>query len=179
MAGIAVVILLFGGQNALQGLQNLIVVSALPFAVVLVLMAVALVKELRNDPMTIREHYQEAAVENAVKAGVAEYGDHFALAIEPTAPDSEYATGGEFDSTAPEVTEWYARTDEDGNPIDYDYERGVYLDADGNPLPDEDEGADPGADDAAGDDSAESSLEEAPEDGDGPARRPGGSTGRS
>src|SRR5690606_5511569 len=43
MAGIAVVILLFGGQNALQGLQNLIVVSALPFAVVLVLMAVALV----------------------------------------------------------------------------------------------------------------------------------------
>ena len=187
MAGIAVVILLFGGQNALQGLQNLIVVSALPFAVVLVLMAVALVKELRNDPMTIREHYQEAAVENAVKAGVAEYGDHFALAIEPTAPDSEYATGGEFDSTAPEVTEWYARTDEDGNPIDYDYERGVYLDADGNPLPDEDEGADPGADDAAdpgaddaeGDDSAESSLEEAPEDGDGPARRPGGGAGRS
>ncbi|WP_311199863.1 hypothetical protein [Brachybacterium paraconglomeratum] len=68
-------------------------------------MAVALVKELRNDPMTIREHYQEAAVENAVKAGVAEYGDHFALAIEPTAPDSEYATGGELDSTAPEVTE--------------------------------------------------------------------------
>lgn len=195
MAGIAVVILLFGGQNALQGLQNLIVVSALPFAVVLVLMAVALVKELRNDPMAIREHYQEAAVENAVKAGVAEYGDHFALAIEPTAPDSEYATGGEFDSTAPEVTEWYARTDEDGNPIDYDYERGVYLDADGNPLPDEDEGADPGADDAAdpgaddaadpgaddaeGDDSAESSLEEAPEDGDGPARRPGGGAGRS
>ncbi|WP_270408844.1 BCCT family transporter [Brachybacterium paraconglomeratum] len=187
MAGIAMVILLFGGQNALQGLQNLIVISALPFAVVLVLMAVALVKELRNDPMTIREHYQEAAVENAVKAGVAEYGDHFALAIEPTAPDSEYATGGEFDSTAPEVTEWYARTDEDGNPIDYDYERGVYLDADGNPLPDEDEGADPGADDAAdpgaddaeGDDSAESSLEEAPEDGDGPARRPGGGAGRS
>lgn len=102
-------------------------------------------------------------------------------------PDSEYATGGEFDSTAPEVTEWYDRTDEDGNPIDYDYERGVYLDADANPLPDEDEGADPGADDAAdpgaddaeGDDSAESSLEEAPEDGDGPARRPGGGAGRS
>ena len=191
----AVVILLFGGQNALQGLQNLIVVSALPFAVVLVLMAVALVKELRNDPMTIREHYQEAAVENAVRAGVAEYGDHFALAIEPTAPDSEYATGGGFDSTAPGVTEWYARTDEDGNPIDYDYERGVYLDADGNPLPDEDEGADPGADDAVdpgandavdaegdhaeGDDSAESSLEEAPEDGEGRARRTGGDTGRS
>ncbi|MEE1652047.1 BCCT family transporter [Brachybacterium sp. J144] len=137
MAGIAVVILLFGGQNALQGLQNLIVITALPFAVVLVLMAVALVKELRHDPMAIRDHYQEAAIENAVKHGVAEYGDHFALAIEPTAPDSEYATGGEFDSTAPEVTEWYARTDEDGNPVEYDYEAGAYLDEDGNSLPED------------------------------------------
>ena len=179
MAGIAVVILLFGGQNALQGLQNLIVVSALPFAVVLVLMAIALVKELRNDPMTIREHYQEAAVENAVKAGVAEYGDHFALAIEPTAPDSEYATGGEFDSTAPEVTDWYVRTDEDGNPVDYDYELGAYVDENGDPLPgengaeDSDGGAghddDPAAEETAA--GAESSLEEDP--GDGSARRPG------
>ena len=179
MAGIAMVILLFGGQNALQGLQNLIVVSALPFAVVLVLMAIALVKELRNDPMTIREHYQEAAVENAVKAGVAEYGDHFALAIEPTAPDSEYATGGEFDSTAPEVTDWYVRTDEDGNPVDYDYELGAYVDENGDPLPgengaeDSDGGAghddDPAAEETAA--GAESSLEEDP--GDGSARRPG------
>lgn len=139
MSGIAVVILLFGGENALSGLQNLVVVTALPFAVILVLMAVALMKELRHDPMAIRDRYQTAAVENAVRHGVAEYGDHFALAIEPTAPDSEYATGGEFDSTAPEVTEWYARTDEDGNPIDYDYDRGVYLDEEGNPLPEEHE----------------------------------------
>jgi len=93
-------------------------------------MAVALVKELRNDPMAIRDHFQEVAIENAVKQGVSEYGDHFALAIEPTAPDSEYATGGEFDSTAPEVTEWYARTDEDGNPVEYDYETGEYLEED-------------------------------------------------
>ena len=128
MSGIAVVILLFGGEFALNGLQNLVVITALPFAFILVLMAVALVKELRNDPMAIRDHFQEVAIENAVKHGVSEYGDHFALAIEPTAPDSEYATGGEFDSTAPEVTEWYARTDEDGNPVEYDYETGEYID---------------------------------------------------
>ena len=129
MSGIAVVILLFGGENALNGLQNLVVVTALPFAFILVLMAVALVKELRHDPMAIRDHFQEVAIENAVKHGVAEYGDHFALAIEPTAPDSEYATGAEFDSTAPEVTEWYARTDEEGNPVEHDYETGEYLTA--------------------------------------------------
>ncbi|WP_420176157.1 BCCT family transporter [Luteococcus sp. OSA5] len=128
MAGIAVVILLFGGQNALQGLQNLIVVSALPFAVVLVLMSIALVKLLRNDPQAIREHYQDVAIQKAVKHGVSEYGDNFALAVEPTMPTDERATGGDFDSTAPEVTEWYTRTDEDGNPVEYDYEKGEYID---------------------------------------------------
>ncbi|ASK67038.1 choline transporter [Brachybacterium avium] len=127
MAGIAVVILLFGGENALKGLQNLIVVTALPFAVILILMVVALVRELRNDPMVIRDHYQEMAVENAVKVGVAEYGDHFALSVEPTSTDSEFATGAEFDSTAAEVTDWYVRTDEEGNPVEYDYETGRYL----------------------------------------------------
>lgn len=127
MAGIAVVILLFGGENALKGLQNLIVVTALPFAVILILMVVALVRELRNDPMVIRDHYQEMAVENAVKAGVAEYGDNFALSIEPTSTHSEFATGAEFDSTAAEVTDWYVRTDEEGNPVEYDYETGEYL----------------------------------------------------
>ncbi|ATG53160.1 choline transporter [Brachybacterium vulturis] len=127
MAGIAVVILQFGGENALKGLQNLIVVTALPFAVILILMVVALVKELRNDPMIIRDHYQEVAIENAVKVGVAEYGDHFALSVEPTSTDSEFATGAEFDSTAAEVTDWYVRTDEEGNPVEYDYETGEYL----------------------------------------------------
>jgi flagellar basal body rod protein FlgB len=28
-----------------------------------------------------------------------------------------------------EVTDWYTRTDEDGNPVDYDYERGEYITA--------------------------------------------------
>lgn len=125
MAGIAIVILLFGGRNALQGLQNLIVVTALPFALVLVLMAVALVKLLRNDPQAIRENYEQWALEKAVKHGVATYGDNFALTVEPT--DDERATGGDFDSTSPELTEWYARTDEDGNPVDYDYEKGEYV----------------------------------------------------
>lgn len=127
MAGIAVVILLFGGKNALQGLQNLVVVTATPFGIILVLMAIALVKLLRTDPMAIRDRFQAVAVENAVKHGVREYGDSFALAVEPTDPGDARATGGEFDSTAEEVTEWYVRTDEDGNPVEFDYETGEYL----------------------------------------------------
>lgn len=130
MAGIAVVILLAGGKNALQGLQNLITVTALPFAVIIVLMCIALVRELRHDPAAIRDYYAEEAVSNAVIHGVREYGDNFALTVEPTDDDSDYATGGKFNSTAAEVTEWYARTDEEGHAIGYDYEAGRYVDDD-------------------------------------------------
>lgn len=130
MAGIAVVILLAGGKNALQGLQNLITVTALPFAVIIVLMCIALVRELRHDPASIRHYYVEEAVSNAVIHGVREYGDNFALTVEPTDDDSDYATGGKFNSTAAEVTEWYARTDEEGHAVGYDYESGRYVDDD-------------------------------------------------
>lgn len=130
MAGIAAVILLMGGKNALQGLQNLITITALPFAVVIVLMCIALVKELQYDPMAIRDHYQHKALENAVREGVGEHGDNFRLAVEPVDPGSDdaLAVGADFDSTSREVTDWYTRTDEDGRPIPYDYETGEYLD---------------------------------------------------
>lgn len=127
MAGIAVVILVAGGANALQGLQNFITVTALPFAVILVAMCVALVRELRSDPMIIRHEFGETAVQNAVKTGVQTYGDNFHIPVEPTEPGSETATGAGFDSTAKEHTEWYTRTDEDGNPVDYDYTTGEYI----------------------------------------------------
>jgi len=93
-------------------------------------MCIALIRELRHDPASIRHYYEHQAVSNAVIHGVREYGDSFALSIEPTAGDSDYATGGEFDSTAAEVTEWYARTDEEGHAIGYDYEAGRYVDDD-------------------------------------------------
>ena len=141
MAGIAVVILLAGGRNALQGLQNLITITALPFAVIIVAMCVALVRELRNDPMSIRAHYESQAISNAVVHGVREYGDDFALTIEPTPSESDYATGADFDSTADEVTEWYTRTDEEGNAVGYDYETGEYIAEDNSGVePDADGG---------------------------------------
>ncbi len=128
MAGIAVVMLLMGGRDALQGLQNLITITALPFAVVLVLMAIALVKEMRKDPLMIREGFEHVAIAKAVRHGIEEHGDNFELSVAPVPPDSERAVGAEFDSTAEEFTQWYARTDEDGNPVDYDYGTGTYPD---------------------------------------------------
>lgn len=139
MAGIAVVILLTGNENALQGLQNLITITALPFSIILILMCFALLKELRNDPLTIRQEFAQTAVEKAVVHGVTDHGDNFMLAIEPTEPSSEYATGADFDSTADENTDWYVRTDEDGNPVDFDYVQGVYLNEQGQPVTKENE----------------------------------------
>lgn len=131
MAGIAVVILLAGGQNALQGLQNLVTISALPFAVIIIAMCVALFREMRTDPLVIRAHFEDVALAKAVRHGVEEHGDDFALAIRPTGERTELSTGGEFDSTAQEVTDWYVRRDEDGNVVDFDDGTGSYRDEPG------------------------------------------------
>lgn len=118
--------LLVGGNQALSGLQNLIIVSALPFAVILLLMMVALIRDLQTDPLIIRREYATAALENAVRAGIDEHGDDFAITVEKT-PHGQGA-GADFDSHDRTVTDWYQRTDEDGKPVEYDYESGEYAD---------------------------------------------------
>ena len=128
MSGIAIVMLLMGGSDVLQALQNLVTVTALPFSIILVLMAVSFWKELRQDPMMIRHLYERNALSRSVRQGIEEHGDNFALTIEPTEPDSDYAAGTGFDSSAEEVTQWYIRHDEDGNEVEYDYVTGEYID---------------------------------------------------
>lgn len=126
MMGIAVVMLLIGGNEALSGLQNLIIVSALPFAVILLMMIAAFFKDLQTDPAVIRTEYAQTALENAVRSGIDEHGDDFALTVEKAAEGE--GAGAAFDSRADEVTQWYQRYDEDGNPVGYDYEAGEYAD---------------------------------------------------
>jgi len=134
MAGIAVVMLLVGGESALTGLQNFITVTALPFTFVIVLMCVGLVKDLRNDPQTLRANYTQQALKSMVRRGIEKHGDDFAISIEPTSSTSKYAAGATFDSKAEDLTAWYQRTDEDGNPVNYDYSTGEYLDDSGDPI---------------------------------------------
>lgn len=121
--GIAVVILLIGGATALTGLQNLVTVSALPFAVVMIGMCVAVLRDFSTDPMMIRREFRQQALENAVREGVTEYGDDCKLAVEPAHGEAgQWAAGRDFESTAEEYTAWYQRTDEDGEPVAYDDE---------------------------------------------------------
>ncbi|WP_404386921.1 BCCT family transporter [Knoellia locipacati] len=83
---VAAVMLVVGGADALSGLQNITIVAALPFVLVMVGLAVSLVKDLSNDPLVVRRAYAVAAVEQAVVAGVTEHGDDFTLAFEEAAP---------------------------------------------------------------------------------------------
>ncbi|WP_392544110.1 BCCT family transporter [Oryzobacter telluris] len=80
--GVAAVMLLVGGDSALTGLQNLTIVAALPFALVMVGLAWALVKDLRDDPLMVRRRYAEAAVDKAIVTGATLHGDDFALTVE-------------------------------------------------------------------------------------------------
>ncbi len=79
---VAAVMLLIGGDSALTGLQNLTIVAAVPFALVMVGIAWCLVKDLRRDPMTVRRRYGARAVDDAVVDGVIRHGDDFALRVE-------------------------------------------------------------------------------------------------
>ena len=141
MAGIAVVLLLVGGESALTGLQNMITVTALPFTLIIFGMVVAFHKDLRSDPYILRSTYGQWALDKAVRHGVDEHGDDFMLAVEKAdGRNRAWATAADFDSSAPEYTDWYQRTDADGNPVDYDYSTGEF------PALDETEGTTRGED---------------------------------
>jgi choline-glycine betaine transporter len=79
---VGAVMLLVGGEDALTGLQTITIVAALPFVVVMVGLGIALVRDLRSDPLMVRRTYAVEAVEKAVVAGVTEHGDDFVLSVE-------------------------------------------------------------------------------------------------
>ncbi|SFC30320.1 choline/carnitine/betaine transport [Nocardioides terrae] len=88
---VAAVMLLVGGEDALTGLQSITIVAALPFVVVMVGLAIALVKDLRSDPLIVRRQYAREAVAQAVVTGVTEHGDDFVLSVESAEPEQDTA----------------------------------------------------------------------------------------
>src|SRR5699024_10061179 len=114
MAGIAVVMLLLGDAEALEGLQSLVIITAVPFAIIMLMIIVAWFRELRTDPHTLRQKYADLAIENAVVDGVDRYDDDFRLEVTRTAPGQ--GAGAAVDSLHEDYTGWYQRTDENGQP---------------------------------------------------------------
>nr|WP_124711211.1 BCCT family transporter [Gordonia insulae] len=69
---VAALLLAISGDDALSGLQQMAIIAALPFVVVMILMCFALYKDLRNDPLIVArlelrdqvdEHIRQQAIE--------------------------------------------------------------------------------------------------------------------
>jgi len=117
LAAVAAVLLVGGGEVALSGLQSLMMVSALPFAVVLVLVMAAWAKDLARDPLTLRRRYAREALEQGVRAGIEEHGDDFVVGVVATEPDE--GAGAWLDTEDPALSDWY-RPDEGGDEASSD-----------------------------------------------------------
>ncbi|WP_406358195.1 BCCT family transporter [Streptomyces sp. NBC_01635] len=82
----AIMLLVGSGQgDALTGLQNITILAAAPFVVVMILMCVALMRDLRRDPAIVRREVGSEAVDLAVIAGHTKYDGEFELRIGPGA----------------------------------------------------------------------------------------------
>lgn len=81
LVGVIAAVLLVTGEegSGLRSLQNVTIIAALPFAVIMAFMMVAFMKDLRRDPLILRDRYARMAVRHSVMAGLEEYGDDFAL----------------------------------------------------------------------------------------------------
>ncbi|HEY0574719.1 MAG TPA: BCCT family transporter [Pseudonocardia sp.] len=88
MGAIGAIMLLVGGGGdaALSGIQKLTIITAAPFALIMVLLCISLAKELRSDPMVHRDDRTREKVERAIEYGTARYGEHFHIRIEPKSP---------------------------------------------------------------------------------------------
>lgn len=101
----ALALLLAGGETALSGLQSIMVVSALPFAIVVVGIMFAWTKELRTDPYMLRRRYANAAIAQGVRLGITDYGDDFVFGATEVAGGE--GAGAGVDTQDPALTEWY------------------------------------------------------------------------
>lgn len=127
LAVIAAVLLVGGGQQALDGLQALVIVAAVPFVVVLVLIMASWAKDLARDPQVLRRRYAVEAIRIGVTQGIEEHGDDFRVAVAHTEPH-ERSAGDWLDTDDPALTQWYdeRQDEEEGPPSDA---------SDGGPVP--------------------------------------------
>ncbi|AQS66464.1 BCCT family transporter [Streptomyces pactum] len=80
----AIMLLVGSGEgDALTGLQNLTILAAAPFVVVMIGMCVALMRDLRRDPLIVRGEMASEAVEMAVIEGHKQYEGDFEIRIGP------------------------------------------------------------------------------------------------
>jgi choline/carnitine/betaine transport len=82
---VAAIMLLIGDgeSTALTGLQNLTILAAVPFTLVMIGLCFALMRDLRSDPLILRGEKAEEVVEMAVINGHERYDGEFQITIAP------------------------------------------------------------------------------------------------
>ncbi|WP_309069308.1 BCCT family transporter [Microbacterium sp.] len=106
----ALALLLAGGESALSGLQSIMVVTALPFAVIVIGIMIAWARELATDPYLMRRRFARAAIAQGVRLGIEEHGDDFVFGATEVAPDQ--GAGAAIDTEDPSLVEWYTTATE-------------------------------------------------------------------
>lgn len=90
MGAVAAIMLAVGTEGALDealtGLQQITIVAAVPFVVIMVGLCVSLWKDLQTDPLVVRGRLGEEMVAGAVVTGVEEHDGEFVLVVEPAEP---------------------------------------------------------------------------------------------
>lgn len=81
---VAVIMLLIGhGQDtALSGLQSLTIIVASPFVIIMILLAIAMIKDLRTDHAVLREDKGTEVINAAIDHGTTHYGNEFYLRVD-------------------------------------------------------------------------------------------------
>ncbi|MCZ4513546.1 BCCT family transporter [Streptomyces sp. ActVer] len=83
---VAAIMLLVGTEgNALTGLQNLTILAAAPFVLVMIGMCISLMRDLRRDPVIVRHEMGSEAVSLAVIEGHKKYDGEFEIRVGPGA----------------------------------------------------------------------------------------------
>lgn len=99
MGGVAISMLLIGGEEGLNGLNNTTIIAASPFVIVLIFLCAALVKDLRNDPLMLRSEQAAEVLERAVISGTEEHEGDFELVTTPVEPSEEESDSAESAET--------------------------------------------------------------------------------
>lgn len=105
---VAAIMLLAGGSEpaeALNGLKNITIVSSLPFVLVMLLLCVAIWKDLSKDSLMIRSQLARHVLEDAVDSAIDEHdGEPFSLhtveaVVEVTPKTAKRSSDGAAPST--------------------------------------------------------------------------------
>jgi choline-glycine betaine transporter len=103
MGSVAALMLVVGGSDALSGIQNITIIMAAPFVLVMIAMCIALYKDLREDPLVRRGQRAEVAIEEAVEFGTQKYGDGFYLRVKPHRADPPPDVSASSNGQTPEA----------------------------------------------------------------------------